>query len=88
MGTDAVTNGIGEQIRELLAAFYAHARLVHSRDPVFLQFVFATLIKLFESVGLVTNTAKTETMICIPGRICASLAQEAYNNRLEGHTNM
>ena len=60
LGERVAADGIGVQIRLLLAAFYADDGLVQSRDPEFLQFSFDILVGLFESVGLRTNTTKTE----------------------------
>ena len=53
-----------------------------------MQFAFNKLVSLFKRVGLVMNTKKTEVMIGIPGRIHTAMTQIAYNNRLEGYTNM
>ena len=64
-----MTVGVGEEIRQFLATFYADDGLVQSRDPVRLQALLDTLVSLFERVGLRTNVSKTKTMVCIPGRI-------------------
>ena len=58
LGTEVAHSGIGNQIRTLLAAFYANGGLVQLRDPVFLQEAFNALVALFERVGLRTNTKK------------------------------
>ena len=67
-----MTVGVGEEIRQFLAAFYADDGLVQSRDPARLQASLDTLVSLFERVGLRTNVSKTKTMVCIPGRIRTS----------------
>ena len=72
MGEEVAADGIGAQIRALLAAFYADDGLVQSRDPAFLQYAFDILVGLFGRVGLCTNTTKTEAMACVPGRICTA----------------
>ena len=69
VGSGAMTVGVGEEIRQFLAAFYADNGLVQSRDPVRLQASLDTLVALFERVGLRTNVSKTKTMVCIPGHI-------------------
>ena len=56
LGDRVTADGIGTQIRLLLAAFYANDGLVQSRDPEFLEFSFDILVGLFERVGLRTNT--------------------------------
>ena len=71
-GAEVAADGIGSQIRALLAAFYADDGLVQSRDPAFLQYAFDILVGLFGRVGLRTNTTKTEAMACVPGRICTA----------------
>ena len=85
LGEEASRSGIGYELRSLLAAFYADDGLLASRDPVLLQRAMKSLVELFERVGLITNTKKTEAMTCLPGKIRVSLSQEAYRNRLEGH---
>ena len=65
LGKRVAADGIETQIRLLLAAFYADDGLVQSRDPEFLRFSFDILVRLFERVGLCTNTTKTEAMTCI-----------------------
>ena len=87
LGAEVAHLGLGNQIRTLLAVFYADNGLVQSRDPVFLQEAFNALVALFECVGLRTHTKKAEGMACIPGRIRTSLLCEAYANRIEGFHN-
>ena len=70
------------------AAFYADNGLIQSRDPARLQTSLDTLVSLFERVGLRTNTSKTKTMVCVPGRIRTCQSREVYNERMEGHTVM
>ena len=70
--------GVGEEIRQFLAAFYADDRLVQSRDPARLQALLDTLVSLFECVGLLTNVSKTKTIVCIPGRIRTCQSQATY----------
>ena len=55
----AMTVGVGEEIRQFLAAFYADDGLVQSRDLVRLQASLDTLVALFKRVGLRTNVSKT-----------------------------
>ncbi len=71
-----------EQAAELTATFFAifyvnDAYLV-SRDAGFLQHALTLLVNLFGRVGLQTNTFKTQTMICTPGRIRTQLPSESY----------
>ena len=47
--------GIGEEVRLLLACFYADNGLIALRDPNFLQQAFDLLPGLFDRVGLQTN---------------------------------
>ena len=56
LGAEVDNSGIGDQIRVLLAVFYADNGLVQSQDPVFQQEAFNALVALFERVGLRTNT--------------------------------
>ena len=37
------------------------------------------LVDIFKHAGLATNTNKTQTMVCVPGRIRTCQSQEVYN---------
>ncbi len=58
-----------EYITTLFAIFYVDDVYLASWDPEFLQYALTHLVCLFEHIGLQTNTTKTQTMICIPGKI-------------------
>ena len=70
-------------IRTIAAVFYADDGLVAARDAKTLQDAFDILISLFERVGLVTNTGKTEVMVFLPGRIRTGLSENAYLSRMD-----
>jgi hypothetical protein len=77
-------------ITELMAAFFAifyidNAYLA-SRDPEFLQRALDFLVNLFACVGLKTNVKKTQTIICMPGRIQIQLPAASYARMREGLT--
>jgi hypothetical protein len=55
------------------ANFYVHDAYLASWDAGCLQHAFTLLVDLFQHVGLQTNTSKTQTMICMPGRIRTQL---------------
>ena len=78
LSAEAANNGIGEEVRLLLACFYADNSLIALRDPDFLQRAFDTLTDLFDWVGLKTNTTKTETMTFLPGTIRICLLENSY----------
>ena len=60
--------GWGREVIHSDAFFYADNRLVASTDPVWLQGVFDTLIRLFDRVGIWKNLWKTVGMLCLPYR--------------------
>jgi hypothetical protein len=64
--------------------FYVDDAYLASRDAGFLQHVLDLLVDLFERVGLQTNTTKTQTMICTPGRIRTQLPSESYRRMMTG----
>jgi hypothetical protein len=68
----------------LLAIFYVDDAYLASRDAGFLQHALDILVDLFERVGLQTNTSKTQTMICTPGRIQTQLPTESYQHMRRG----
>ena len=67
-----------------MAVFYSDNGLVQAQCPERLQSSLAFLIKLFERVGLQTNTLKAKSMVCVPGRIRTRLTDDVYNNSREG----
>ena len=71
-----------EDIRKLVACFYADDGLVAARDPETLQKAFDILTGLFDRVGLRTNTTKTEVIVCVAGRIRTPLSEDAYEARM------
>jgi hypothetical protein len=62
----------------LFAIFYVDDAYVAARYPVFLQRTLDVLVDTFACVGLKTNIAKTQAMICTPGKICIQLPAESY----------
>ena len=84
LGAEAAEHGYGEELRKILAIFYADDALLASRDPALLQEALDVMVALFERVGLRTNTAKTKVMICVPGKIRTRHTSEVYNNSREG----
>ena len=78
----------GEQVAEFIATFfaifYADDTYLASRDAGFLQHALTLLVNLFEQVGLQTNTAKTQTMICTPGQFRTQLPSESYRRMMVG----
>ena len=77
--------GVGDEIWQFLAAFYANDRLVQLGDPVRIQALLDTLISLLERVGLRTNVFKTKTVLYILGQIRTCQSQAPYIEQMEGH---
>ena len=77
-----------EQAAELMATFFAifyvDDAYLASRDAEFLQHALTLLVDLFARVGLQTNTPKTQTMICTPGRVRTQLPSESYHRMMTG----
>jgi hypothetical protein len=75
-----------EQAAELMATFFAifyvDDAYLASRDVGFLQQALTLLVDLFTRVGLQTNTSKTQTRICTPGRIRTQLPSESYRRMM------
>ena len=77
-------HGMGlEDVRRLLACFYADDGMIVARDPDDLQVAFDVLTGLFDRVGLRTNTTKTEAMVFLPGKIRTPLTAESYEARMD-----
>ena len=64
---DVTQVGIGEEVILLVVCFYVDDVLIASRDPYFLQRAFDLLMELYDSVGLQTNTTKTDPLMSIGG---------------------
>ena len=61
-----------EYMATFFAIFYVDDAYLASWDAEFLQYALTHLVHLFECIGLQTNTTKTQTTICTPGRIRTS----------------
>ena len=72
-----------DDVRRLMACFYADNGLIVPRNPEDLQVAFDVLTGLFNRVGLRTNTTKTEAMVFLPGKIRTLLTVEAYEARMD-----
>ena len=59
-------SGGGREGRHQAALFYADDGMVASSDPCWIQWVFTTLVRLFDCVGLQINVGKTVSMNCRP----------------------
>ena len=68
----------GRKGRHQTALFYADNGMVASSDPCWLQWAFATLVELFDRVGLKKNVRKTVSMTCRPCPAAGIQLEEAY----------
>ncbi len=69
----------------LFAIFYVEDAYIVARDPVFLQWAIDGLVSTFERVDLKTNTTKTKSMTCTPGKIWLQLPADSYRQMRAGH---
>ncbi len=76
--------GLSKYIVGLFAVFYVDNSYIASRNAEFLQEALDILVKTFKHVGLITNTKKTQAMICTPGRIQVQLLTDFYKCMREG----
>ncbi len=77
-----------EYMATFFAIFYVDDAYLASWDAEFLQYALTHLVHLFERIGLQTNTTKTQTMICTPGRIRTQLSTESYRRMQQGQVSM
>ncbi len=75
---------LAEYMVTFFAIVYVDNAYLASRDAGFLQHTLTLLVHLFERIGLQTNTTKTQTMICTPGRIRTQLPTESYRRMQQG----
>ena len=74
----------GQEGRHQAALFYADDGMVASSDPCWLQWDFATLVGLFDRVGLKKNVGKTISMTCRPCPEAGNQLEEAYGRLMTG----
>ena len=74
----------GKEGRHQASLFYADDGMVSSSDPRWLQWVFTTLVGLFDRVGLNKNTGKTVSMTCRPCTVAGNQSEEAYGRKMTG----
>ena len=79
-----VSNGLGMQVADKLAGFYADDGLLSATDAVWLQFALEQLVAIFRRVGLKANATKTQAMICYPTAIPTAYSEAAYLRRTTG----
>jgi hypothetical protein len=77
-----------EYMATFFAIFYVDDAYLASWDAEFLQYALTHLVNLFKPIGLQTNTTKTQTMICTPGRIRMQLSTESYRRMKQGQINV
>ena len=75
----------GREGRHQLAVFYGDDGMVVSLDPAWLQGAFSALVAIFDRVGLLTNVAKTVSMVCQPCRAgSGNRTPDGYRRRVTG----
>jgi hypothetical protein len=84
LGREYDETEFAEYITTLFAIFYVDDAYLASWDPEFLQYALNHLVCLFKCIGLQTNTTKTQTMICTPGKIRMQLPTESYRRMQQG----
>jgi hypothetical protein len=84
LGREYDETEFAEYITTFFTIFFVDDAYLASWDPEFLQYALTHLVHLFECIGLQTNTTKTQTMICTPGRIRMQLPTESYRRMQQG----
>ena len=75
--TEAETRGEwGREGMHQAALLYADDGMIASSDPQWLQWEFTQLVRLFDRVGLNTNTRKTVSMTCMPCTAAGNWSEE------------
>ena len=64
--------------------FYADYRRIVGQDPIWVQTVLTTMVRIFERVDLQTNLNNTKATICTPGFILGKQVSEAYKGQATG----
>ena len=76
-GLHEAQHGFGWSAGEHYISFYADDGRISGRDPIWVQAVLTTMVRIFVRYGLQTNLDKTKAMICTPGFIWGQQGSEA-----------
>ncbi len=74
---------LAKRIAGLFAMIYFDDGYIASRDAEFLLEALDILVKTFKQVSLVTNTKKTQAMICTLGKIRVHVPKDSYKRMRE-----
>jgi hypothetical protein len=66
---DDAEGNLTKCIEGLFAIFNVNDGYIALHDAEFLQEPLDILVKTFKHVGLITNTKKTQAMVCMPSKI-------------------
>ena len=83
-GTQEAQHGFGWSVGEHNICFYTDGGRISGQDPIWVQSVLTTMVRMFEIVGLQTNLDKTKAMICTPGFIWGQQGSDVYKQRATG----
>ena len=75
---------LATRVEALFAIFYVNDGYIASKDAVFLQEALDILVEMFKCISVATNTKKTQTMVCMPGKIRVQLPTDSYRRLREG----
>ena len=71
-------HGLGWAVGEQGIVLYADDGLKSGRNPIRVQGITTTLVRIFEWLGFYTNLGKTKSMKCTPRFIWGHLGRDAY----------
>ena len=74
----------GNEGRHQYAIFYSDDGMVASSNPRWLQWIFDTLVSIFERVVLRTNVGKTVSMVCHTCQAAGTQLEAAYGRNMTG----
>ena len=83
-GTQEYQHGFGCSAGEHNICFYSDDGRIAGWDPIWVQAVLTTMVRMFDRVGLQKNLNKTNAMICTPGFIWGQQVSEAYKRQAIG----
>ena len=81
-------HGMGWLMGEQHILFYSNDACITGRNPIRVQDMLATLVWMFEQVGMYKNLGKTKTKTCTPGFIWGELGKDTnkWQVTVEGAT--
>ena len=83
-GPREAQHGFGQASSEHNICFYADDGSIAGHNPIWVQTVLATMLRMFDRVGVQKNLRNAKAVMCTPGSIWVQQVVEVCNCRATG----